>query len=227
MSSDEFESKTSLIDRRWRATDSTRPSFALESELLDQGYCFIAGVDEAGRGPIAGPVTAAAVRLNPAAYPNGLNDSKRLSAEVREKLFEELIENADCSIAHVSVVEIDRTDILRAALEAMRQSLEKLSPRPDYALIDGNIVPKNLRCSARAIVKGDGRSVSIAAASILAKVSRDRIMAGYHLRYPEYGWKSNAGYGTKMHLEALRKFGPTPIHRKSFAPVRAAFAERN
>ena len=202
------------------------PDYALETALTEQGFFCIAGVDEAGRGPLAGPVTAAAVLLDPRDYPKGLNDSKKLSAKIREKLFEEITSCSNYSIAHVSVEEIDRTNILRAALEAMNRSLEQLSPRPDYALIDGNFIPENLPCVARPVVKGDAMSVSIAAASILAKVSRDRIMAEYDRHYPEYGWRSNAGYGTRTHLEALREFGPTPLHRKSFAPVRDLFAGR-
>ena len=208
-----------------RPNASSSPNFALEADLLEKGFFYLAGVDEAGRGPLAGPVTAAAVRLDPSDFPKYLDDSKKLSAKKREALFDEIASCSDFAIAHVSVEEIDRTNILRAALEAMKRAIEQLVPRPDYALIDGNIVPKNLLCPAQAFVKGDSRSVSIAAASILAKVSRDRIMADYDRRYPEYGWISNAGYGTIKHLEALRKYGPAPIHRKSFAPVRAVIEE--
>jgi len=215
------------MHRRSKASSRATPDFSLEAGLLERGYLRVAGVDEAGRGPLAGPVTAAAVRLDPLDYPDGLNDSKKLSAKSRKDLFEKIISCSSYSISHVPVEEIDSTDILRAALEAMRRSLANLSPPPDYALVDGNRVPINLQCPAEAVVKGDGCSLSIAAASILAKVSRDRIMAAYDAQYPEYGWISNAGYGTKSHIEALRKFGPTPIHRKSFAPVRALVEARS
>jgi ribonuclease HII len=181
----------------------------------------VAGVDEAGRGPIAGPVVAAAVILNPAKIPAGIQDSKKLSHIKREALFEEICTHAIAyGIAEASVEEIDRINILQASLLAMERAAEKLSPAPKHALIDGNKLPKNLPCPATAIVKGDSISFSIAAASILAKVTRDRLMAQLAEQYTQYGWAENAGYPTPDHLARLEKFGASPHHRKSFAPVK-------
>lgn len=183
----------------------------------------VTGVDEAGRGPIAGPVVAAAVILNPAKIPAGIQDSKKLSETKREALFDEICSQALAyGIAEASVGEIDQINILQASLLAMRRAVEKLSPAPQHALIDGNKLPLHLPCPATAIVKGDSISLSIAAASILAKVTRDRIMHQLATEYPDYGWAENAGYPTPDHLARLAQFGFTPHHRQSFGPVKKA-----
>ena len=178
----------------------------------------IAGVDEVGRGPWAGPVTAAAVILDPNAIPDGLDDSKKLSAKKRDTLFEAIMATAQVSCFHISVDEIDQLNILQASMKAMRLAIEGLSV-VDHALIDGNKIPEGLECPATPIVKGDGKSVSIAAASIIAKVTRDRLMLDLSKQYPGYGWESNAGYGTKMHQLGLQNLGVTPHHRRSFKPI--------
>ena len=181
--------------------------------------CLVAGVDEVGRGPLAGPVTAAAVILNPDNLPDGLADSKTLSHGRREALFAAIMACADVCVAHASVQEIDDLNILRASHLAMQRALAGLPRAPDHALIDGNLIPKGLTIPATAIVKGDAKSLSIAAASIIAKVTRDRLMVDLAQQFPAYGWAENAGYPTKAHLAALQKFGVTPWHRRSFKPV--------
>jgi ribonuclease HII len=193
------------------------PDFSFETAALAGGALHVAGVDEVGRGPLAGPVTAAAVIMDPGNIPPGLNDSKRLTGAVRERLHDWLLSHARVAIAHASVDEIDSLNILRASHLAMERAVAELSP--DHALIDGNMIPRNLGCGAQAIVKGDARSLSIAAASIVAKVTRDRIMVDLAQQYPGYGWERNAGYPTKTHLQALLDFGVTPVHRRSFGPV--------
>lgn len=195
------------------------PDYAFEAMAAAQGACLIAGVDEVGRGPIAGPVTAAAVILDPAAIPAGLDDSKRLTAARRQVLAAQIMDCADWSVAHVSVAEIDQMNILRASHVAMCRALSGLRQRPDLALVDGNRLPADLPCAGQAIVKGDARSVSIAAASIIAKVARDRLMEDLAQQHPAYGWAQNAGYPTKVHLQALLDVGVTPHHRRSFKPV--------
>ncbi|MGI9395836.1 MAG: ribonuclease HII, partial [Boseongicola sp.] len=172
-----------------------------------------------GRGPLAGPVTAAAVVLVPDDIPEGLRDSKKLSAASRERLAIEIEGRARVSVAHASVDEIDLLNILRASHLAMCRAVEGLGLPIDHALVDGNMIPDDLSCPATAIVKGDGLSLSIAAASIVAKVSRDRIMVDLAQQHPGYGWDRNAGYPTKAHREALKKLGVTPHHRRSFKPV--------
>lgn len=179
----------------------------------------VAGVDEVGRGPLAGPVIAAAVMLDPTAIPEGLNDSKKLSEKKRDALHLTLSEGAHVSIAEASVEEIDQINILQASLLAMERAVAGLPTPPDHVLIDGNKIPKRLTIPATALVKGDGRSVSIAAASIVAKVVRDRIMRDLAQQYPGYGWDTNAGYPTKRHIFALGELGVTPAHRRSFKPV--------
>jgi len=196
-----------------------RPDFSFEAAALAAGASRVAGVDEVGRGPLAGPVTAAAVVLDPAHIPEGLNDSKKLSARRREALFAIIIKVADVSIAHASVEEIDRLNILRASHLAMERAIAGLSIAPDHVLIDGNLLPRGLRLSAEPVVKGDARSLSIAAASIMAKVTRDRIMVGLAQQHPGYGWETNAGYPSKSHISALQGLGVTPHHRRSFKPV--------
>ncbi|MFC7702888.1 ribonuclease HII [Plastorhodobacter daqingensis] len=197
---------------------SLAPDDSFESAAAARGYLRVAGVDEVGRGPLAGPVTAAAVRLLPGRIPEGLRDSKALTARRREALCAELMQVAEVSVAHVSVEEIDRLNILWASHLAMCRALEGLGPL-DFALIDGNRVPEGLPCPGQAIVKGDALCLSIAAASIVAKVMRDRIMVDLAQQHPGYGWERNAGYGTKEHCQALQHLGVTPHHRRSFAPV--------
>jgi len=197
----------------------SQPDYSLEREAQRQGFIRIAGVDEVGRGPLAGPVTAAAVILNPDDYPDTLNDSKALSARRRETLAAELEQSAAISIAHASVAEIDEHNILRASHIAMLRAVAGLPEQPDFLLIDGNLLPNGLTLPARAVVKGDARSVSIAAASIVAKICRDRIMVDLAQQHPGYGWETNAGYPSKSHRLALQNLGVTPHHRRSFKPV--------
>jgi ribonuclease HII len=179
----------------------------------------VCGVDEAGRGPLAGPVVAAAVVLDPADCPEGLDDSKKLDEGKREALYAALIGRAEIGVGMASVEEIDKINILQATMLAMRRAVEALDLPPAFALIDGNRLPA-LACPARAIVKGDGRVLSIAAASIVAKVTRDRIMTELARAHPGFGWERNRGYGTAEHLNALKRLGATPHHRRSFAPIR-------
>ena len=195
------------------------PDFSFEKGCLEEGFRVIAGVDEVGRGPLAGPVTAAAVILDQEAIPLGLNDSKALSATKRERLYEEICAGSQVSVVHVSVEEIDRLNILQASLKAMRLALQGLGDHVDMALIDGNKIPTDLPHAAQAIVKGDARSLSIAAASIVAKPVRDRLMCELERECPGYGWCKNAGYPTKAHLEALEALGVSTHHRRSFKPV--------
>ena len=194
------------------------PNFLFEQELVARGALRIAGVDEVGRGPLAGPVTAAAVILDPSNIPDGLNDSKALSAKRRDALEPMIFASAEVSIAHATVEEIDEINILRASHLAMERAVAGLG-RVDHALIDGNMIPKGLTVPATTVIKGDARSLSIAAASIVAKICRDRIMVELAQQFPGYGWETNAGYGSKSHMSALRNLGPTPHHRRSFKPV--------
>ncbi|MBK0327519.1 ribonuclease HII [Rhodobacteraceae bacterium F11138] len=195
------------------------PDDTFEREARKRGFLRIAGVDEVGRGPLAGPVTAAAVVLDLHALPEGLNDSKKLTPRRREMLSAQILAGAAVSIAHASVPEIDRLNILRASHLAMQRAVAGLDPAPDFLLIDGHLVPKDLMIPAQAVVRGDARSVSIAAASIVAKTARDRIMVDLAQQHPGYGWESNAGYPTKSHRLALQNLGVTPHHRRSFKPV--------
>lgn len=196
-----------------------QPDTSLESAAQNKGYVRIAGVDEVGRGPLAGPVTAAAVVLDMTCLPPGLNDSKKLSAKKRAALAALLVDCAEVSVAEASVEEIDQLNILRASHLAMERAVAGLSPAPDYLLIDGNLIPKDLEIPAEAVVKGDGKSVSIAAASIVAKEARDLLMVDLAQQFPGYGWERNAGYPSKQHREALVELGVTPHHRRSFKPV--------
>ncbi|MBC7154136.1 MAG: ribonuclease HII [Rhodobacteraceae bacterium] len=205
----------------------TPPDFTLEDAARANGQPIVAGVDEVGRGPLAGPVTAAAVILDPARIPPGLNDSKKLTAARRLALFTALLEVAEVSVAHASVAEIDTLNILRASHLAMCRALAGLPRRPDLALIDGNLIPRDLPLAARAVVRGDALSLSIAAASIVAKVVRDRHMVDLAQQYPGYGWEKNAGYPTAAHQSALQDLGLTPHHRRSFAPVRNILYQEN
>jgi ribonuclease HII len=199
-----------------------KPDFASERKLMRSGIEFIVGIDEAGRGPLAGPVVAAAVILNPKKIPDGLDDSKRLTAQRREELFDIITDTAlACAVASVSAPAIDATDILKAALEAMRRAVCGLAILPGHALIDGRDVAPGLPCPATALIKGDQRSVSIAAASILAKVTRDRMMAQTGQYYPLYGLESHAGYATEFHRNAMETHGPVVgLHRFSFSPLK-------
>lgn len=187
-----------------------------EKEALAKGYKSVCGVDEAGRGPLAGPVCAAAVILPEGIIIDGVNDSKKLSEKKRESLFDVIREQAlSYSIAYATVDEIEEINILNATMLAMRRAIDGLDIKADYAMIDGNKIPP-LDIDAECIVKGDAKSMSIACASILAKVSRDRLLYKYAEEYPMYGFDKHKGYGTKVHREAILKYGPCPYHRKSF-----------
>ncbi|MTH78924.1 ribonuclease HII [Paracoccus aestuariivivens] len=195
------------------------PDYALEQAAIDSGARFVAGVDEVGRGPLAGPVTAAAVILDMTCLPEGLNDSKKLTAKRRDALADAIMAGCDWAVAHATVAEIDELNILRASHLAMCRAISGLRQRPCMVLVDGNLLPRDLEQPGQAVVKGDARSLSIAAASILAKVARDRIMVDLAQQHPGYGWEGNAGYPTKAHRQALLDLGVTPHHRRSFAPI--------
>ena len=197
----------------------TGPDLHHERAAQALGHARVAGVDEVGRGPLAGPVTAAAVILDPACIPEGLNDSKKLGAPRREALCAALMGCAQVSVAHATVAEIDGMNILRAAHLAMVRALSALDPAPDIALIDGTLIPRGLILPAQAITRGDAASLSIAAASIVAKVTRDRLMQDLARQFPGYGWERNAGYPSPAHRAALLDLGVTPHHRRSFRPV--------
>jgi len=198
------------------------PDLFFEKNLVESGYKYVAGVDEAGRGPLAGPVVAAAVILPEEFSSNQLNDSKKLSSSKREKIYNELM-NVDSKVisafAVIDEVVIDQINILRATHMAMAQASSNLSIEPSFVIIDGMPI-KDFPFNNESIIKGDSKSLSIAAASVIAKVERDRIMLNYSKEYPEYKFEKHKGYGTKLHLDALKKFGPCKIHRKSFAPVK-------
>jgi ribonuclease HII len=195
------------------------PSYAFETKILAQMAGPVAGVDEAGRGPLAGPVIAAAVIFEKKRIPKGLNDSKQMTAEARENAYVAIMERAICvGIGEASVDEIDLVNIRQATHLAMARAIRALSTAPTFALVDGNDAPA-LPCPCDTIIGGDGRSVSIAAASIIAKVTRDRMMQALHEEHPGYGWFRNKGYGTDEHLTALMRLGPCLHHRRSFAPV--------
>jgi ribonuclease HII len=202
------------------------PDFALELASAASPVC---GIDEAGRGPLAGPVFAAAVVLDPARVPPGIDDSKKLARGARRRIARELHAQAAVGLGQASVAEIDRLNILRAAMLAMRRALDALSLAlgrvPALALVDGNRLPE-LPCPARAVVGGDGKSLSIAAASIVAKVARDDLMAELARAHPQYGWERNAGYGTAEHLAALTQFGATPHHRITFTSIHNLLTQR-
>lgn len=195
------------------------PSFTHELRLIALHAGLVCGVDEAGRGPLAGPVVAAAVVFEKGRYPRGLDDSKKLSESAREELFDKIIAKAIAyGIGDATVDEIDLVNIRQATHLAMARAVRALNPSPCFALVDGNDAPA-LPCPCETLVGGDGLSVSIAAASILAKVTRDRLMLGLHETHPEYGWDRNKGYGTPDHLSALKTHGCTQHHRRSFSPV--------
>ncbi len=191
-------------------------TYDLEEKYTSEGYKCICGCDEAGRGPLAGPVVAAACVLPTGLYIEGLNDSKKLSEKKREALFDVIkAESLAYSIASASVEEIEEINILNASMLAMKRAIEGLSIKADFALIDGNIV-RGFDIPAAPIIKGDATSPSIAAASILAKVTRDRMLCEYDRLYPEYGFAKHKGYGTKLHTDAIKKYGILPVHRRSF-----------
>jgi ribonuclease HII len=190
--------------------------FDLEKACIADGFPVVCGVDEAGRGPLCGPVVAAACILPLDCEIEGLNDSKKLTEKKREALFDVIMEKAICcSVAQASVEEINRLNILEATLLAMRRAIDGLTVKPDFALIDGN-VERDFQLPARAVIHGDALSPSIAAASILAKVTRDRMCIDLDAEYPVYGIAKNKGYGSKQHMDALRQYGPAPIHRTKF-----------
>ena len=190
------------------------PDFSIESRFMGQ----VCGIDEAGRGPLAGPVVAAAVILDRLDTPVGINDSKTLVRSKRELLFKRIIATSQVGVGFASVEEIDKINILNATMAAMERAVVELGSAPNVALVDGNRVPK-LSCATYPVVGGDRRSLSIAAASIVSKVTRDHLMTKLSIAHPGYGWDRNVGYGTEEHMEALSSLGVTPHHRKSFAPV--------
>jgi ribonuclease HII len=196
-----------------------KPDFTLEDEARALGHERIAGVDEAGRGPLAGPVVAAAVVLDPLRLPAGIDDSKRLSESERRRLHGRLLGSARVGIGQAGVEEIDRLNIREAARLAMARALDALGGW-DFALVDGLDLPPGAGFRGRAVVAGDRLSLSVAAASIVAKTCRDSIMVALAQQHPGYGWERNKGYGSESHIEALQRLGPTPIHRRSFAPLR-------
>lgn len=202
------------------------PDLEFENALQSEGYEYIAGIDEAGRGPLAGPVSAAAVILPSGFRHELLDDSKKLTEKRREVIYQELIDRDDVlwSLSYAETDEIEEINILKATHAAMARAAQGLAQTPDFCLIDGLPVP-GFPLRSEGIVKGDGKSLSIAAASIIAKVSRDRQMMVYAEQYPEYGFEKHKGYGTRQHMEALKKYGPCPIHRKTFAPIANLLAQ--
>jgi len=199
----------------------TKPDFRAERDLRERGFWPVAGIDEAGRGPLAGPVAAAAVILDPGKLPRGLNDSKQLTPGERDRLYDEILLHASAvSVAFASAAEIDQINIRQATFLAMRRALFALSAAPKYVLIDGNDLPPDLRVPAETIIKGDALIASIAAASIIAKVTRDRLMRRVCRLYPAYRFSQHFGYGTKAHIAAIAEHGPCPFHRLSFRPFR-------
>lgn len=213
--------------KRAQTSNKQVPTLIEEMALLEQGYCFVAGLDEAGRGCLAGPVVAAAVILplqdDPASILDrfaGVNDSKQLTLVARERLYDVIMQHAVAATIGIGSVEIiDERNILQATKYAMRQALQQLTPSPQALLLDAIYLP-DIALPQRSIIKGDARCLSIAAASIIAKVTRDRLMVQLHQEYPAYGFNQHKGYGTEAHLAALQQHGVTPHHRRSFAPIR-------
>jgi ribonuclease HII len=215
--------KTPILKLHGRNLMSDLPNdlLILENRLWADGFNSVAGVDEAGRGPLAGPVVAACVVLSPDFCPSGIDDSKRLTPKKRELLFDQILKNArGVGIGTVGEKVIDRMNILNASLKAMRVAVNNLKKRPQFVLVDGNQKIPNLSLPQLPVIGGDSKSLSIAAASIVAKVTRDRIMQKYHQKYPEFCFAQHKGYATKIHVEALKTFGPCEIHRRSFKLVR-------
>jgi len=193
------------------------PDYEFEKAAVNSGFSCICGVDEAGRGPLAGPVCAAAVILPKGAVIKGLDDSKKLTEKKRERLYDIIKQTAVAySVAYGTLEEIETVNILEATYLAMNRAIEGLTVKPDFALIDGNRVPRGIKIPCETVVKGDSKSMSVAAASVLAKVTRDRLMLEYDKKYPEYNFKKHKGYGTKEHTELIKQYGPCEIHRLSF-----------
>ena len=193
------------------------PDYEFEKAAVNSGFSCICGVDEAGRGPLAGPVCAAAVILPAGAVIEGLDDSKKQTEKKRERLYDIIKQTAVAySVAYGTLEEIETVNILEATYLAMNRAIEGLNVKPDFALIDGNRVPRGIKIPCETIVKGDSKSMSVAAASVLAKVMRDRLMLEYDKKYPEYNFKKHKGYGTKEHTELIKQYGPCEIHRLSF-----------
>lgn len=193
------------------------PDYEFEKAAVNSGFSCICGVDEAGRGPLAGPVCAAAVILPEGAVIAGLDDSKKLTEKKRERLYDIIKQTAVAySVAYGTLEEIETVNILEATYLAMNRAIEGLTVKPDFALIDGNRVPRGIKIPCETVVKGDSKSMSVAAASVLAKVTRDRLMLEYDKKYPEYNFKKHKGYGTKEHTELIKQYGPCEIHRLSF-----------
>ena len=207
-------------DSLFADTKPNGPDFSVERQLYSRGFKSVAGVDEAGRGPLAGPVVAAAVVLDRKTIPPGLDDSKKLTAIKREALFDFILKTAQVAWASLPAREIDATDIRKASLKAMTLAVKLLPQSCDRVLIDGRDVPAGLLDVGQAMIKGDARSLSIAAASVVAKVVRDRMLTRAHTYLPEFGFDQHKGYGSRRHREAIYANGPCPIHRRSFSPIR-------
>lgn len=210
----------SLTDSLKSFTLPEAPDFSIEKMLMQSGKRMIAGVDEAGRGPLAGPVTAAAVILNPNQFPLGLNDSKKLTEKRRAQLFDEILISSHVAWCSLNAHTIDAINIRAATLKAMTTCVNALPVKPDCVMIDGRDVPEGLTDIGHAFIKGDARSISISAASIVAKVIRDRMMQEAGKHFPEYGLENHKGYGSKTHRDAIAQFGGSPLHRKTFAPLK-------
>ncbi len=208
------------------STEKTWPDLWFEKRAVRRGATIVAGVDEVGRGPLAGPVVVAAVILNRRKIPEGLNDSKQLTADARAALYDQILESATVSIVAAPTSIIAEINILHASLWAMRKAVLGLSVRPDHVLVDGNIVPKGLPCKGEAVIGGDALSVSIAAASIVAKVTRDRMCEIMHCEEPQFGFASHKGYSAAAHFRALETHGPGRYHRMDFAPCWEADTRR-
>ncbi len=197
----------------------TKPTLNMELALRNNGYKHVIGVDEAGRGPLMGPVVAAAVHIPDGFDTSGINDSKKLSSKKRKLFYNNIVEGCDYSFFSIDNLTVDAMNILEATKMAMTWAMKGIS-KADYALIDGNFIPDYLDMPAQCVIGGDSKSVSIAAASIVAKVTRDKIVMEMHEQYPIYGWNKNKGYGTKEHRDAIELYGATPYHRKSFRRVK-------
>ena len=209
------------MKRRSSTREAARRLLKFERRLNSSGHRLIAGVDEAGRGPLAGPVVAGAVILKRSDFTCDVNDSKQLSPKKREKAYREILKKAIVGIGIVSEKTIDEVNIYQATLRAMQMAIANLNIPPDYVIVDGRMKLVT-KCPVKCIVKGDCKSLSIAAASIVAKVTRDSLMLEYDKQYPQYGFARHKGYGTRLHMQTLKKFGPSPIHRYSYRPVKDA-----
>ena len=222
----EYETCFGMHDMAKKYSPVGPPTFSHEQAFWDQGLKAVAGIDESGRGPLAGPVVAAAVVLDPENYPALLNDSKKLSEGKREELFDEIMAKAIVSVGVADHAVIDEINIRQATFQAMRIAGLGLVPEADGFIVDGNVVPPGLRKVSKSVVSGDALCLSVAAASIIAKVTRDRMMREFALQYPQYGFEIHMGYPTKSHIEAIKLHGPCPIHRMTFGPLKAIAAAR-